>query len=228
MSKTENIDNIDFSIQERKELLRRAKEAENPNGNALSKAEVEKLVMEHFDNADKIARKLLRSWQVQLSNDEVKSVVGLAISEAASRFDQSKNVAFTTFLFYYLRGMLIKEISKLAKHNREYIRLDASEQDAPSKAVLEAEIYPDNNPEQVLYRNQLEVFFKEVCNSLDDLEKEIVFRHLIEDQQLNVVAGELGYSRFYTSRVKKRAVAKLQEALRKNPLLLELILNKEV
>ena len=231
MSKSKHIETVEFSVKGRKELLNQAKEAENSTGSLLSKAEVEKLVLEHFENAEKIARKLLRSWQVQLNVDEIRSVVGLALSEAASRFDPSKNVAFITFLFYHLRGILIKEIARLAKHSHEAGKLDfcenISERNIPAKPAPEADIFPDNNPEQVLYRDQLEVFFKEACKSLDDLEKEVVYRHLIEDQQLNIVAGELGYSRFYISRVKKRAVAKLQEALLENTLLLELIFDKE-
>ena len=233
MNKSKHIDDVDFSVKGRKKLLHEAKEAECSSSPLISQAEAEALILEYFESAEKIARKLLRSWQVQLEADEIKSIVGLALSEAALRFDPSKNVAFVTFLFYHLRGSLIKEISRLAKHSREVRSLGISgggvlEQDTAAKGTMEADaLSHDNNPENVLYKDQLEVFFKEVCKLLDDLEKEVVFRHLIEDQPLNVVASELKYSRFYISRVKKRAVAKLQKVLLENTLLLDLIFNME-
>ncbi|MDR2337327.1 MAG: sigma-70 family RNA polymerase sigma factor [Deltaproteobacteria bacterium] len=201
----------------------------------MDKSEIDKLILDHFDKAVAMAYKLLRSWRVRMQVDELKSIVGLALTEAAQRFDSSKQVAFSTFLFYYLRGMLLKEIARLVKKSKESFKLgitgytldkDSSNDEIVETYTNEAFSEEDKNPENILYRTQLEVFFKEICLELTNVEKDVIFLNLIEDKALIDVAAELKFTRSYVSRVKRHAIEKLQKIMLANPLLMDLLFDK--
>jgi RNA polymerase sigma factor (sigma-70 family) len=202
----------------------------------MDKSEIDKLVLEHFDKAMAMSYKMLRSWRVQLRLDELKSIVGLALTEAAQRFDPSKQAAFSTFLFYYLRGMLLREISRSVKNSKESFKLgiapNALENNSSDSGIVEsyaneAVAEKDNNPENILYRTQVEMFFKDICSQLSEVEKDVVFLNLMEDKALKDVAAELNFTRSYVSRVKRHAIEKLQKIMLENPLLMDLLFDKE-
>lgn len=223
-----------ISLREKQYAL--ALEAEATNGkNILSQTEIDELIISHLEKAEAIGWKLLRSWHVRLDVDEFKSVIGLSLSEAAIRFDPSKKVSFTTFLFYYLRGSLIKEISRSVKNSKESFKIglpsSVLNKDSTDNTVIETNLKKNlgddqSSPENVFYKAQLEQFFKAVCAELSDLEQDIVFRNLMDDIPLKDVAVELKLSRCYVSRTKRKALDKLQQIMSSNPLLMELLFDK--
>ena len=89
-----------------------SKKSTKKNSKKLSPKEINALILENQEDAEKMAWKLLGSLRVQLTKDDVVSVVGIALCEAASRFDPSFNTSFKTFLYYHLRGILLKEVSE--------------------------------------------------------------------------------------------------------------------
>ena len=59
------------------------------------------------------------------------------------------------------------------------------------------------------------VFSTKACDKLDSLEKEVINRVYLEEQQLMDIAHTLGYSRCHISRVKKKALETLFSELTK-------------
>ncbi|MFN8390282.1 MAG: sigma-70 family RNA polymerase sigma factor [Bdellovibrionota bacterium] len=182
---------------------------------------MEALILEHREHGRRLAWSFLTTWRVRLRQDEVISIVGAALCEAANRFDESRGVSFKTFFFYHLRGMLLKEIARMINEQRvlQYYPHTTIGEYTPgeqpglrSSAVVPVE---QNNPERLMERKETAKITWEACAFLDDLEQEVILRHFVYDQPLIDIADELNYCRCHISRVKSRGLAKLQKHLRK-------------
>jgi RNA polymerase sigma factor (sigma-70 family) len=183
-----------------------------------TKLEIEKLIIEHRENGVKIAWRLLAGWRVKLNKDEVDSVVGISLCEAAQRYDKSKGASFITFLFYHIRGALLKEIT-FAMHQQNAIALNDDEHSSYAgfntmyMASNETPLVEHNNPEKIFQQQEIMNACTDACSHLDDLEKSIIIRHYLHDEALNKISKELVYCRCHVSRVKTRALGKLKKLL---------------
>src|SRR5690348_15064745 len=70
----------------------------------------EELVLRYRMKARKLARSILRKWHSRLDLQEVDSIVDLSLCEAVARYNPAKGASFMTFLFYHLRGNLIRAV----------------------------------------------------------------------------------------------------------------------
>lgn len=188
----------------------------------LPRAKVHQLILENREHGRRLAWSFLTSWRIRMNHDEVMSVVGMALCEAANRFDARKGVAFRTFFFYHLRGMLLKEIARLIEEQK---LLQVIPESAVNGATGRDHAYVPkeisalvdyNNPERLLQRSQLSHFCWEGCAQLDPLEQEILVRYFVYDEPLITIAKELKYCRCHVSRVKSRALSKLHKLLAGN------------
>ena len=151
--------------------------------------------------------------------DEVQSIVGASLCEAAQRFNPELGVCFKTFFFYYLRGMLLKEISRLV-HEKRLAESVADESDTniyPSEGFYSSgwpfNVVELNNPEALLSKRQAFNLYLKACCALDSLEREVIVRHVVLEEPLRDVAQKLGYNRCHISRVKSGALEKLAKVL---------------
>lgn len=170
------------------------------------------MVMEFREKARKMARSILRRWRAHIEINELDSVVDLALCEAVSRFEPERGVSFITYMFYYLKGHLIKTVTSLA--NNKTVSDDKDE------GFLIEDLLSTEASEQVLadekmYINQMLLLSKDIYGSLDRLERTILQRLFVNDEQLIDVAADLGYSRCHVSRIKKKAIETLQTKLSK-------------
>lgn len=187
---------------------------------SLNDRQVEEVVVEHQEYGVRLAWCFLKGWQVRMPPDEVSSIVGMALVEAARRFDPSKKVAYKTFFFYHLRGMLLKEIARLVHQNKirdlvpdtsfKGIQEAATTHQGASWALHSVE---RKTPEAALEQQQLADICNQACDALDELEREVVRRHYVNDEPLKKVAKDLGYNRCHISRVKSKALSKLHASL---------------
>jgi len=182
--------------------------------------ESQALVLENREIGERLARTLLNRWHVRLDPEDITSIVGVALCEAAQRFDKNRGVAFRTFFFYHLRGALIKEISEIVseKNNIQLVpSADPTETVAIESVQLNHEwpfpLFDNQTPEKILQKREFSRFCWEACTHLDKLEQEIVIRYFIMDQQLTDIAEELGYCRSHVSRVKSKALKLLHKLL---------------
>lgn len=194
--------------------------SEVKKGKRLNKKQQEAIIIEHRDHGRRLAWSFLSSWRIRLAQDEVVSVVGAALCEAAVRFDPSREVAFKTFFFYHLRGLLLKEISKMIQNqkvlqlspgnlNNETLRADQISNSHWDYNLIETE-----NPEKITQRRQIASACWDACAQLDTLEQEVLLRFFVHDEPLVNIAKGLGYCRCHISRVKSRALSKLGKLLR--------------
>ena len=190
-----------------------------PKHKKLTKAERDQLVIDLQVDGHKIAWKLLNRWRIKLNKDDVTSIVGIALCEAALRFDPSYETSFRTFFFYHLRGVLIKEISR-AINDRNVMANGRIPGEADSEAYAgylamqsSANLIERKTPEQIYEQRQLTELCRSAIAQLDNLEQEVIVRYYVMDQSIVKIADELGYCRCHLSRVKNRALKRLGKHL---------------
>ncbi len=188
----------------------------------LSPRKQEELVLEYRMKARKLARSILRKWHARLDLQEVDSVVDLSLCEAVRRYNPNKGASFMTFLFYHMRGNLIRAVAAAATANAVPYAAAETEEGAGQQAdqasyrgvnaieIAEALCSHDYvMPDENLLKKEMVSISQDACEKLDSLEKEVIYRIYIQEQQLMDIASSLGYSRCHISRVKKKALETL-------------------
>ena len=189
----------------------------------------EALIVKYRLKARKLGRSILRRWHARMDLDEVDSIVDLSLCEAVKRFDPAKGASFMTFLFYHLKGNLVRAVTTAAAANSIPV-FNADENEVQvgepdhlfghqframnSAEVAEAVASQDAPlPDEMLWRKELHGKSSVACEKLDPLEREIIKRIFLQEQQIMDIAATLGYSRCHISRVKKKALETLYNEL---------------
>lgn len=212
-----------------KAKLRLVKPASKSDG-APTPLQQEALILKYRLKARKLGRSILRRWHARMDLDEVDSLVDLSLCEAVKRFNPTKGASFMTFLFYHLKGNLVRSVAAAAASTSlpsgilEEGATSRSEADLigemsvrslNSADIAEAISSQDApQPDEALWRKELNSQSSLACEKLDDLEREIIKRIFIQEQQIMDIAASLGYSRCHISRVKKKALETLYDELR--------------
>lgn len=183
----------------------------------------ENLVLAYRNKARKLALSMLRRWHARLPLDELYSVVDLTLCEAGRLYNPKKGASFITFLFYHLRGNLIRAITAAATANVAPVALGEGQEEsgesddghgATAMDIAESLSSSDfATPDDVLYRKEIIRLTREACAELEDVEREIVERLFIGEEQVVDIARSMGYSRCHVSRIKKDALETLQRKL---------------
>lgn len=193
----------------------------------LSPEKIESLILDYRANARKLSRSILRRWHARLDLEELDSLVDLALCEAARRYNPKKGASFMTFLFYHLRGCLVRAVDAAANTNTVpaasfEINELSSDYNGDGSAVNGntasdiAEALCNQEyllPDELLYKKEVSDLSNTACANLDSLEQEVIHRIYAEEQPLVDIARALGYSRCHISRVKKRALELLHANL---------------
>lgn len=199
------------------------------NESYLNDRQKEELIITYRLKARKLARSILRKWHARLDLQEVDSVVDLSLCEAVRRFNPTMGASFMTFLFYHLRGNLIRAVSSAASSHMiplndfeaVYAQRDEGSGDSSSmsrgvNAIEIAEALCGHDfplPDEIVFKKELVDLSHKACSKLDTLAKEVISRIYIQGQQLIDIANSLGYSRCHISRVKKKALETLYQDL---------------
>lgn len=190
---------------------------------SLSQEEQNQLVLEFRVKANKLAKSILRKWNSRIDLNEIDSIVDLSLCEASRRFDPTMGASFMTFLYYHLKGNLIRTITTAATSNS--VPVDFTEvadvelygkgyayRSANSIEVSEALALKEvETPQESLEKKELVTLASNACDNLDKLEKEVINRIYLKGEQVINIAKLLGYSRCHISRVKKKALEQLQK-----------------
>jgi RNA polymerase sigma factor (sigma-70 family) len=190
----------------------------------LTEQDRESLVIKYRFKARKLSRSILRRWHSRLDVEDVDSIVDLSLCEAVRRYDPSKGASFMTFLYFHLRGNLIRAVSDAVTGNG--VVADDDEDSARAQAAALGHSAPRGSarvayasevtevmynvepecPEDQMMKKELAEISNKACEVLDPLEREVINRIYMKEEQLLAIAESLGYSRCHISRVKKRAL----------------------
>ena len=195
----------------------------------LSQETREQLIVENRNRGRKLARSILRRWHARLDLEEVDSIVDLSLCEAARLFNPEVGAGFMTFLFYHLRGNLIRAVTLAATAHTIPVAdvasigtIDAESEHWAKRgktainsieiagALVGSDIL---TPDEALDKKEMIEFSRQARMQLDDLEKLIVERVYLNEEQVLDLASELGYSRCHISRVKRKALEALYNGM---------------
>ena len=183
----------------------------------------EEYVVRYRGKARKLARSILRKWRSRLDIAEVDSLVDLSLCEAVQRFSPDRGASFMTFLFYHLRGNLIRAITSAVQSSSipmvevdSLVALDEGGENGNSRGAMNAiEIanaltsQEELSPDEALYRKEMIALSQRSYKHLDGLEQQVLTKLFAEENQMIDIARNLGYSRCHISRVKRRALEAL-------------------
>jgi RNA polymerase sigma factor (sigma-70 family) len=192
----------------------------------LSDKARQEMVLEYREKGRSLAHSILRRWQSRLDPQEVDSIVDLSLCESVKRFDPKKGASFITFLFYHLRGNLIRAVSAAANLNFLPLPdLDTADHGEERGGVARGKVidavgisdelhhHDELTPDQELIKREVATISADACKRLDPLEREVIYRIFFLEQQLLDIANMLGYSRCHISRVKRKALQTLHGEL---------------
>ncbi|MBX7137413.1 MAG: sigma-70 family RNA polymerase sigma factor [Oligoflexia bacterium] len=223
------VKDFDHAVDAKRAVVKTAKSAKvvslfkAPRAGILTQRQKDNLVITYQIKARKMAFSILRRWHSRLDLQEVHSIVDLSLCEAVKHFNPTKGASFLTFLFYHLRGNLIRAVTTAAKLNAiplsDLDPMQPEDQDSAKQSdgrgISAAEVADALSsreaplPDEVLARKELIRASLDACQKLDTLEREVLFRIFLQEEQLLDVAASLGYSRCHISRVKRRALESL-------------------
>ncbi len=203
------------SVQELEDL--HAQNAPRARKRSIDSASAE-MVISHQELGLKIAWRLLSNWRIRLGQEDVRSIVGISLCEAASRFDPTKGASFGTFLFYHIRGTLLKEITN-AVNERRFSVADSENElyhllfNTAFYAKGDNPLIEHNTPERCFQQQELAAVLQKAFQKLDTLEQVVITRHFVNEDSLVNIARDLDYCRCHISRVKTSAIKKLGDHL---------------
>lgn len=189
----------------------------------LSPDQIDQLVMNNREQARKLGCSMLRRWNIKIDLEELYSIVDLSLCEAAKHFNPKKKVSFITFLFYHLKGNLVRTIAQAV--NKTATPYDFKDEDFESGVVGHESINPGDfaesigsnfelmRPDAALYKEELFSIGFQACERLDPLEKEVIYNVILHEEQVTEIAKQLNFSRCYISKIKTQALSKLKEQL---------------
>ena len=186
----------------------------------LSEEAKEKVIIRSRSKARKLAKSILRRWNARLDLNEIDSIVDLSLCEAAARFSPDMGASFMTFLFYHLRGNLIRTISSAANSNLVPFAFDGEGDEDMMHGLSQSFEIADaltgsevQKPDEILIKNEALQLSITARDKLDTLAKEVLERIFVQEEQLIDIAYDLGYSRCHISRVKRRALEHMYDHL---------------
>jgi RNA polymerase sigma factor (sigma-70 family) len=185
----------------------------------LNRDERHSLVLEYRVKARKLARSFLRRWGVYLEAYLVDSMVDLSLCEAVVRFDPERGATFMTFMYYHLRGNLMRLIAESVNRSDLSQGRLAFEGDEGEITIGSEEVYwslhsgEAQSPHEIVEGKEELKRCLDACDQLDTLGKDVIHRFYFDGEPVTSIAKSLGYSRSHISRVKTRALRVLGDAV---------------
>ncbi len=188
-------------------------------GNATKEgANYEALILDNREKAHRMAYGILRGFGSTIDQDEIVSAADLALCEAASRYEPRPNACFTTYLYYFIKGEIVRSMQESARSaaNAEAQKhaLSAHESEHAQEVIdLEASHVDENKsscPERIAYQDELRKMCRAAVAMLSDVERAVVLESHIEENPMLGIAKKLGYSRGHLFAIRKNAERKLK------------------
>ena len=179
------------------------------------------LIINNRTTALKIARSLLKRWDIFLDLPEIQSISDSALCEAVRGYDTTRGTKFITYLFPYIKGALIAEFkfAKKGAWSSHELYSPASEYDAQTdiesnnNGTAEIATEPSASPEYQTYLKELQLICSEALSHLQPLEREVIIQVDMLEEKVAHYARRIGYSRPYLSSLHSKAINKIQPYL---------------
>lgn len=169
---------------------------------------VEQLILANREAAQRMGFSLLRRWNARLEREEVISIIDLALARAARRYRSDMGSQFLSFSYFFVKAAIVDEIAR-RKRNQE-TPCDTILDDTEKAAMSEIGMGQPACPENSFFSSERRDLIAAAVTTLPEIERDIILRSFVMDQEVTSIARELGYSRGHVSRLKQRALAKIR------------------
>ena len=181
----------------------------------------QQLVVRYRPAGRKLALGLLSKWNCRIDADGVQSIVDISLCEAALRFNAGYGTAFLTFYYFHLKGGLIRELSSRKDHSLKFVDTLPSaftpNAEPEEFSVAAMSLWDDESTsiEESIYSRQLAAHCAKVCQRMKSPERDVIERLVFGGESVAKVSSELGISRGHIFRIRKTALCKLQQAVKR-------------
>ena len=192
----------------------------------------EELIAQHRAMVVGLAGRLRRELALPGELDDLIAFGFGGLLEAERRYDPKRGVRFSTFAYHRVRGAMLDGVRSMAAmprraHERSKLEDRAAPTAVPSamdkafariSASLTAaspihEASGDEGPESALLRGESIRRMLSALASLPERQRALLRGHYFEGRRLDEIAGELGISRSWASRLHSQALRTLRVAL---------------
>ena len=191
--------------------------SENTQGNS-SRLNSAELVLRHRAGAFRMARKIALIWNAPFSIDELQSLADLALCEAATRFDPTRDTAFTTYFYYFLKGIMCREMTRQKQWTDALSDSLSGHAPAPDAELQERRQQEsayslDDSPEHKAIVREFMRRATRAMRKLNPLERRVFVEVDMFGCGVSQLARNLGYSRGHLSMVHNAALRKTRQHL---------------
>ncbi len=203
----------------------------------LSKEEGEKY-LERMYHGDKEAKNILIERNLRLvahlakkysgsgqDNDDLISIGTIGLIKGISSFNAEKGVKLATYAARCIENEILMSMRSSKKFQNEVSINDKIGMDSEGNEITLIDVLEDTGPEisdKVSVKIETAEMFDKIKECLTDREAKIVTLRFglggIKEQTQNEIAKQFGISRSYVSRIEKKALLKLREAMQKKDL----------
>ena len=189
----------------------------------LRAEERRRLVESHMPLVRSLASRMERTARPYLELDDLVSIGAEALLRASERFDPSRSVAFSSFVYLRVRGAMMEGLGQVGPHTRGTVRRRAGRADRPAPPPPTA--FDDARRHGATRRELCEALAHaldrarlgpRLCSALTDLDpagRTMIERHYFAGESLQDIGRALGISKSWASRIHARALARLRAAL---------------
>ena len=197
---------------------------------------VNAFITQHEKMVHGLAARLRRELSLHGELDDLVAFGFGGLLEARQRFDPARGVRFQTFAYHRVRGAMLDGVRKMAYlPRRAHERLRESAETPPTARPTAAptpldKVFArvsaglttagplhgslgDESPEQELLKDESITRLLGALAGLSDRQRKLVRGYYFEGRSLDDIAGELGISKSWASRLHTSALAELRGVL---------------
>jgi len=167
------------------------------------------LVTEARERGLQVARRILRSWQIRLPEDEVQSAVDLALCDAVRHFDPTREVQFVTYARLYIRGALWETVA--FQNGLGHGTPPPLHEGDEERSFEPADQRP--LPDQQYGYQQIRTVVAKAMANVSPTGRDVVVEVDLLGHKLNATAQRLGYSRGHLHEIRRKALEYLRAEL---------------
>ena len=179
---------------------------------------VEKLVTNNLGLVRYVAKQFSSS---NVDFDDLVSEGTMGLIKAASSFDETKNVKFSTYSSQCIRNEILMYLRSTKKLNAEVYLNEPIGKDKDDNTITLKEILEnDDKPieEEIELKLRIKKLYEKIKSSLQERERTILELRFglngAEPQTQHEIAKEMGISRSYVSRIETKAINKLAKEIK--------------
>lgn len=168
-----------------------------------------RLIRSHLDLAHRAAGAIYPRVRRLISFDEVRGLACIGLAEAAQRYDPARGVAFATFAWYRIQGTIYDDLRRSGDLGARSPTERRESLDALCARGFDPEA-DDLAAGDAIDRARHAARLLGALARLAEPQRQLVTKHYFEGKSLVRTADELGVSKSWASRMRRRTLARLR------------------